>query len=105
MSSDTKWIIGTIVPTILLVGGMLSVQSAVRNVRTRGWSTQVASPNTRINDVHNRLDWVDTDVSSLDARLRAVEVGFGKLSQRLDAIDQRLDTLERAILPSATPSD
>ena len=28
MSSDTKWIIGTIIPAILVVAGLLSVQIA-----------------------------------------------------------------------------
>lgn len=34
----------------------------------------------------------------MDDRLRAVEIAFGK-------VDQRLETLERAILPSASPPD
>lgn len=79
MSSDTKWIIGTIVPAILVVGGLLSVQ--------------ITGVNGRIDDLNSRLERLETDVRSMDERLRAVEVGFGK-------IDQRLETLERAILPT-----
>ena len=36
-------------------------------------------------------------IEGLDARLRSVEVGFGR-------IDQRLETLERVILPPASPA-
>jgi outer membrane murein-binding lipoprotein Lpp len=79
VSSDTKWIIGTIVPAILVVGGLLSVQ--------------ITGVNGRIDDLNSRLERLETDVRSMDERLRAVEVGFGK-------IDQRLETLERAILPT-----
>ena len=84
MSSDTKWIIGTIVPAILVVGGLLSVQ--------------ITGVNARIDDLNARLERLETDVRSMDARLRAVEVGFGK-------IDQRLETLERAILPTVSPGE
>ena len=84
MSSDTKWVIGTIVPAILVVGGLLSVQ--------------ITGVNARIDDLNGRLERLETDVRSMDTRLRAVEVGFGK-------IDQRLETLERAILPTVSPDD
>ena len=81
MSGDTKWIIGTIIPAILVVAGLLSAQIASVN----------ASVNARIDDMNGRLERLETDVRGMDARLRAVEVAFGK-------IDQRLETLERAIL-------
>ncbi len=91
MTGDTKWIIGTIVPAILALGGMLSVQIAGVNIR-------IDDMNGRIDDMNGRLERLETDVRSMDTRLRAVEVGFGKL-------DQRLETLERAILPAGLPSD
>lgn len=84
MSNDTKWTIGTIVPAILVVAGLLSVQ--------------ISGVNTRIDDMNSRLERLETDVRSLDSRLRAVEIAFAK-------IDQRLETLERAILPAAGPAD
>lgn len=84
MSSDTKWIIGTIIPAILVVAGLLSVQ--------------IAGINTRIDDLSARLERLETDVRSMDARLRAVEVAFAK-------VDQRLETLERTLLPTPTPGD
>ena len=84
MSNDTKWIIGTIVPALLVVAGLLSMQIA-------GVSTSL---NARIDDMNSRLVRLETDVRSLDARLRAVEITLGKVLQRLE-------TLERAILPAA----
>lgn len=79
MSSDTKWIIGTIVPAILVVAGLLSVQ--------------ISGVNARIDDLNGRMERLETDVRGLDARLRAVEIAFAK-------VDQRLETLERALLPT-----
>ena len=84
MSSDTKWIIGTIIPAILVVAGLLSMQ--------------IAGINARIDDLSTRLERLETDVRSMDARLRAVEVAFAK-------VDQRLETLERTLLPTTTPGD
>ena len=52
-----------------------------------------AGVNARINDVHGRLERIETDVRSLDARLREVEIALGK-------VDQRLATLERLHLPA-----
>lgn len=84
MSSDTKWILGTIIPAILVVAGLLSMQ--------------IAGINARIDDLSARLERLETDVRSMDARLRAVEVAFAK-------VDQRLETLERTLLPTPTPGD
>ena len=84
MSNDTKWIIGTIVPALLVVAGLLSMQIA-------GVSTSL---NARIDDMNSRLARLETEVRSLDARLRAVEITLGKVLRRLE-------TLERAILPAA----
>lgn len=85
MSTDTKWIIGTIVPAILVVAGLLSAQI----------SGVDSSLNARIDDMNGRLERLETDVRSMDDRLRAVEVAFG-------SVDQRLETLERALLPGPT---
>ena len=81
MSSDTKWIIGTIIPAILVVAGLLSVQ--------------ITGVNVRIDDLNSRLERLETDVRGMDARLRGVEIAFAK-------VDQRLETLERALLPAPT---
>ena len=82
MSSDTKAIIGTIIGTGLVLAGLLSAQ--------------IAAVNGRIDDLIGRISRLETDVRSMDARLRAVEIAFGKL-------DQRLLTIERAVLPAPAP--
>ncbi len=75
MSSDTKAIIGTIIGTGLVLAGLSSAQ---------------------IGALNGRISRLETDVRSMDARLRGVEIAFGKL-------DQRLLTIERAVLPAPTP--
>ena len=78
ISNDTKWIIGTIVPAILVVAGLLSMQ--------------IAGVNARLDDTNARLERLEGDARSLDARVRAVEITLGQVLQRLE-------TLERVILP------
>ena len=72
MGIDTKWIVGTGVAIIASVVG-----SAV---------AVIAVVVTLVGDVR-------ADLRRMDDRLRAVEVAFGK-------VDQRLETLERLHLPT-----
>ena len=99
MTADTKWIIGTVIGTgigivtaVLTVAGILLAQIA-------GLNTRIADVNTRIDDVNTRIGDLRADVRELradhvrfDERLRAVEIAFGK-------VDQRLLTIERVVLP------
>ena len=50
----------------------------------------------RFDRVDARFDRGDARMDGFDERLRAVEIGFGK-------IDQRLSTIERVLLPDAAP--
>jgi hypothetical protein len=73
MSSDARWIIGT------MLAGMTAMTAVLLTVLV-----------TLVGDVR-------ADVRRMDDRLRAVEIAFGK-------VDQRLATLERLHLPTpATP--
>ena len=83
MSGDTKWIIGTVIPAILVAAGLLSVQ--------------ITGVNAGIDDLNGRLERLEADVRNMDARL-PVEVAFAK-------VDQRLETLERALLPAPASGD
>ncbi len=83
MSSDTKWIIGTVV----VLGGLLSAQMA----------GQIAAVNARFDDMAARMDRIETRLDGFDTRLRNVEIAFGK-------VDQRLLTLERILLPPREPA-
>ena len=49
-------------------------------------------------DVNRRFDDLRGDHIRFDERLRAVEIGFGK-------VDQRLLTIERVVLPPESPGD
>ena len=100
MSTDTKAVIGTIVGTGLVLGGLLSTQIA-------GVHARIGDVHARIGDVHAdltarmdrieaRMDRIETRLDGFDERLRNVEIAFGK-------VDQRLLTLERVILPPPTP--
>lgn len=72
MVADTKWIVGTGVAIIAsVIGSAVAVTAVVV---------------TLVGDVR-------ADLRRMDDRLRAVEVAFGK-------VDQRLETLERLHLPT-----
>lgn len=89
--SDTRTLVVAIVGTGLAV---ITVQVAVM-------SMLIGGVNTRIDDVRAEIvqfrSEVHEDIAGMRERLRAVEIGFAK-------IEQRLETLERTILPSAEPA-
>ena len=57
--------------------------------------------NSRLNTMNVRMETLRSDMredhQGLDTRLRNVEIEFGK-------VGQRLETLERAVLPQAPPA-
>ena len=104
MSNDTKAIIGTIVAAAVSLGGLLSVQFAGVNTRIDDLRTELTG---RIDAVVVEIATVKADLSAdnadirndlrrMDDRLRAVEIAFGK-------VDQRLETLERRHRPAPEP--
>ena len=106
MTTDTKAIIGTILATAIALGGLVinrisNVETEVRTLRTElnGRIDNVHTElSTQIDNRINRLrDEMLENYHRLDARMRTIEQGFAR-------IDQRLDTLERAIIPSAEPA-
>ena len=103
--SDTRALILTIVGTGLAVITVLSMQIAGVNTRIddvrADVAGQIANTNTRIDDLRNDVDNLRTerrdDNRDLRTRLRAVEVAFSK-------VEQRLETLERVLLPPPEPA-
>ena len=104
MSNDTKAIIGTIVAAAVSLGGLLSVQFAGVNTRIDDLRTELTG---RIDAVVVEIATVKADLSAdnadirndlrrMDDRLRAVEIAFGK-------VDQRLETLEGLHRPAPEP--
>ena len=74
-STDARWTIGA----VLALGAILIGQNA--------------GINGRLDRIDARMDRIETRLDGFDGRLRAVEVAFGK-------VDQRLATLERLHLPT-----
>ena len=83
-SNDAKWIIGTVGGLLVVIGGLLLAQNA-------GLGAQNAA-------IRGEIAELRTDFRRLDDRLRAVEIALGK-------VEQRLETLERVMLPAvASPN-
>lgn len=83
-SNDAKWIIGTLGGLLVVIGGLLLAQNA-------GLGAQNAAIRAEIAELR-------TDFRRLDDRVRALEIALGK-------VEQRLETLERVMLPAADPAD
>ena len=75
-SRDTQWVIGVIVAAVVIL------------------STQNAGVHRRIDDLAAAVSGLRADLAAIDDRLRAVEIAFGK-------VDQRLATIERIVLPAS----
>lgn len=91
MNNGTKWIVGTGVAIITaIVGSAVAVVAVV--------VTLAGDIRADLRDVRADLRDVRASVDSLDVRLRAVEVGFGK-------VDQRLLAIERVVLPPSRPGE
>ena len=125
MTNDTKAIIATILATGLGVSGLLgtllgnriaNVEAEVRSIRTEVQAvrtdlgaevqalrtdlrTEVQALRTELGGRIDRLrDEMLENSHRLDERMRAIEQAFAR-------IDQRLDMLERAVIPSAEPAE
>ena len=105
MSGDTKWIIGTVVVLAALLSAQMAGQLAALNDRIDDVNNRLddmrADLTARIDGVRDdltaRIDRLETRLDGIDARLRNVEIAFGK-------VDQRLLTLERILLPPREPA-
>ena len=94
MSTDTKAIIGTIVAAAVSLGGLLSAQFAGVNTRIDDLRTELIDRIATVKtDLSNEIADIRNDLRRMDDRLRAVEIAFGK-------VDQRLETLERLHRPA-----
>ena len=92
----------------LMLGGFTMISAQI--------SSGLAGVSVRVDDVNTRIDDITAEVAAgreeirdlradmrddhrrFDDRLRAVEIGFGK-------VDQRLLTLERVFLPAQQPGE
>ena len=98
MTKDTWAIIGTMVTLgsiIVALGAIAINQNSQLNTRISDLRGEM---NIRFNDLEGDVNNLRIDVRQMDERLRNVEIGFAK-------IDQRLLTLERAVIPAAEGDD
>ena len=83
-----------------MLAGLILQQGAATNARIDDLQAGLANVRTEMqagfSRIDGRLDRLEDRIQALDDRLRAVEVAFGK-------VDQRLETLERTVLPA--PAD
>ena len=101
-SRDAQWIIGT----ILAAAVALSVQMAGLRTEHAEIRTDMRTEHAEIRtdmrtehaEIRAEVGEIRTDIRRMDDRLRAVEVEFGK-------VGQRLATLERLLLPTPNPAD
>ena len=119
VSSDAKWIIGTMGGLVIAVAGLLSAQISGLNTRIDDLDTRLntrideldARLNTRIDELDARLsariDDTNTRIDELRADVRELRAALVRVDERLDAvevaagrIDQRLAVIERVVLPS-----
>ena len=92
MSSDTKWIIGTVVGT---AGAMTAV---VVSVLTLGVDRSLASIDERIDTVNERIDGMAESIGTLEADARAIEANVRAIESNLRAIDDKFGTLNTTLL-------
>ena len=92
MSEQSKWTVGS----ALGLGVLLLALFANFNARFDDLTEQIADLRADVRDVRADMRDVRADVRRLDDRLRAVEIAFGK-------VDQRLLTLERILIPDPDP--
>lgn len=98
MMTDTWAIIGTMVTIgsiIVALGAIAINQNSQLNTRI---SDLRAEMNIRFTDIEGDIGNLRTDVRQMGERLRNVEIEFAK-------VDQRLLTLERAVIPAAEGDD
>ena len=88
MSNDTKTLLVTTIASV--VGSAVAVIAVVLTL-VGGVRSDIRDVRADVRVVHERLD-------RFDDRLRAVEIAFGK-------VEQRLLTIERVVLPAPGPAD
>ncbi len=76
MSSDTKWVIGTVVTLAGVMSGLMLAQ---------------------FSSVNGRIDDLRSVVRDMDERLRAVEVGQAEVEVLISGMDERLRAVENSL--------
>ena len=90
---DAQWLIGA----LLALAALLWTQHGATNARLDEIGVRIGRLEVAVDNNRREMSELRTEIRELDARVRAVEIELGKVTQRLA-------TLERAILPAAPPA-
>ena len=90
---NTQWLIGA----LLALAALLWTQHGATNARLDEIGVRIGRLEVAVDNNRREMSELRTEIRELDARVRAVEIELGKVTQRLA-------TLERAILPAAPPA-
>lgn len=95
---NTQWLIGA----FLAFAALVWTQNGATNARLDELGARIDDLRSEMSDfrteIRSEMSDLQIQIRELDARVRAVEIELGK-------VNQRLTTIERAILPAATPVD
>ena len=95
---NAQWLIGA----LLAFAALLWTQNGATNARLDELGARIDDLRSEMSDfrteIRREMSDLQVQIRELDARVRAVEI-------ELEKVNQRLTTLERAILPAATPVD
>ena len=83
MSSDTKWVIGTVVTLAGVLSGLMLAQFS-------GVNGRIDDLRSVVRGMDERLRVVEVEVRGMDERLRAVEVELAEVRVRLRAVEVEL---------------
>ncbi len=99
MTRDTWTIIGTIVTmgSILVALGVSQLNTQIGDLRYE-MNARLTDLDGDVANLDRGIDKLGTEVRQVNGRLAGVEIEFGK-------VDQRLSTLERAIIPAASGTE
>ena len=91
MGADTRAILGTIVGTGLVIAGLLAgVMYAL-----------IAGVNARIDDLRGDMRDMRADIRDMRASIARLDGRLDSLEVTVAKMDQRLSTIERAVIPPA----
>ena len=97
MSSDTKWVIGTVVTLAGVMSGLMLAQFSSVNGRIDDLRSVVRGMDERLRVVEVGQAEVEVLISGMDERLRVVEVGQAEVEVLISGMDERLRAVENGL--------
>ena len=95
---NSQWTIGTILTVAIALSLQIGMQMSGLRAEMNQLRTEMnqlrTEMNQRFSEMNQRFSEMNRRLDSFDERLRAVEIGFAK-------VDQRLEIIERVVLPDA----